>query len=138
MPWKINLLSDRPLLPQVGDMWPLPEYIEFDKKHPARQPDGSLVSRLSDQYWKENADKRPPLCVVMPGGDEFMIDSKCIDFTNEPAEGYYGGWKVIGEAPHITITPSLNLVGRYHGYITNGVISSDCENPPRQFIGEPK
>lgn len=36
-------------------------------------------------------------------------------------------WKVTGEPPELTATPSINLVGRYHGWVTNGVVTDDCE-----------
>lgn len=37
------------------------------------------------------------------------------------------GWTVSGEAPNLTVTPSINAAGEYHGFITNGVIGDDLE-----------
>jgi len=43
-----------------------------------------------------------------------------------------GHWNVVivgelveGAKPDITVTPSMNAVGIYHGYLTNGVLSDD-------------
>lgn len=38
-----------------------------------------------------------------------------------------GGWTVQGEWPNVTVTPSINCVGVYHGYIQNGQITEDCD-----------
>jgi hypothetical protein len=29
-------------------------------------------------------------------------------------------WTVAGEAPFLTVTPSINVLGVWHGFITNG------------------
>lgn len=41
-------------------------------------------------------------------------------------------WNVSGEAPNFTVTPSINFHPEdrkrgWHGYITNGILSDDCE-----------
>jgi hypothetical protein len=36
-------------------------------------------------------------------------------------------WTVTGDAPNLTIHPSINAVGEYHGYIVNGVLSDDVD-----------
>lgn len=40
------------------------------------------------------------------------------------------GWTVIGEAPNITVTPSINCMetGGWHGFIVNGEISEGSYN----------
>lgn len=121
-PVPIRLLPERPAQPQVGDLWPLPNYVAFDRMRPARQPDGSLTSRLSDQYWREFAEQRPPheLCVFVAEGVPitFNIDSKFCDFKHATSLGYHGGWELSGEFPHgLSISPSVHLMGRWHGFI---------------------
>lgn len=78
--------------------------------------------RLSDYYKANNAAKRRPLMVILPGRQLFLVDGKC--WSNG---SYYGGWSVTGDAPRITVSPSINLVGSYHGWIADGCISDDCE-----------
>lgn len=36
-------------------------------------------------------------------------------------------WDVNGEPPNVTVSPSINLLGVWHGWIRNGVITDDCE-----------
>ena len=36
-------------------------------------------------------------------------------------------WKRTGDPPNVTITPSINAVGTYHGYLTNGALTDDLE-----------
>lgn len=101
-------------------MWPSQEYLDLERDHPNEQG-GRIESRLSPQYRSEFAGKRLPMVVFMPGGRYLCIDSR---FTNR--DGYYGdGWRVTGDPPRVTLRPSVNLVGDYHGYITDGVISDD-------------
>ena len=95
----------------VGDMWFL-----------GVTPKELLDRHLTAQYFADNA-KRQPLMVMLPGPTPFCIDYQCFN----DARGYYDGWTVHGEPPLITITPSINLVGRYHGFLQNGVISADAE-----------
>lgn len=37
------------------------------------------------------------------------------------------GWTIEGEMPNVTVRPSINQEGVYHGWITNGVLSDDIE-----------
>lgn len=43
------------------------------------------------------------------------------------------GWTRTGTPPNVTATPSINFVGYYHGWLTNGVLSDDVEG--RTFDG---
>lgn len=65
---------------------------------------------LSVHYWRDWADKRPPICVVGPTGEWWEIDRKSSNGD---------GWTVSGELPNITCSPSIVLNG-YHGYLQNG------------------
>jgi hypothetical protein len=146
MPWSCRFLEDPPLASfeydgktsfyvdtkdlAVGDMW----Y--------ARDDDGQIVSperrrgmHLSDFYWQHNA-ARPPLMVLVPGqyttgpGKQlFSVDGKCYNAQR----GYYDGWTVHGSPAAITITPSINIAGSYHGFIQNGMVTEDCEG--RRYEG---
>jgi hypothetical protein len=105
MPWTILYHKTRPEKPQTGDMWPAPWLLK-----PGREAD------LSDAYRAVYAGKRPPLIVRLPGGaGDFCVD------------GDYGGeiWTVTGEAPNITVSPSIHAPGLYHGWLENGVLSDD-------------
>lgn len=76
---------------------------------------------LSD-YYRQNNSGRQPLLVILPPRTLFLVDGKCWKDGQ-----HYGGWTVTGEAPLITIAPSINIVGSYHGFLQNGVITADCE-----------
>lgn len=36
-------------------------------------------------------------------------------------------WHVSGAIPNVTATPSINCGKTYHGFVTNGVVTDDCE-----------
>lgn len=78
------------------------------------------------QFYRDNNSHRLPLLVVVPGPTLFAIDGMCNNET-----GRYGGWTVTGEPPFITVSPSINIGGTYHGWLQNGVISDECEG--RQY-----
>lgn len=108
---------------EVGDMFFWPDY-------PA--------DHLSARYHRENA-WRAPLMVMLPDLSRraevdkfaFCVDSKCYD----GARGYYDGWRVTGRPPGITVEPSINCVGWYHGYLRGGIITDDVEGRGRQAMG---
>jgi hypothetical protein len=109
MPWPITFHETRPEKPQVGDMWFEPWYLE----------DGNRDYYLSDRYKREWMGKRPPLIVRLPSGRNFSIDGK--------AKSGSDGWIVTGDPPKITVNPSINHVGDYHGWLQNGVLSDDVD-----------
>jgi hypothetical protein len=65
---------------------------------------------LSVHYWRDWADKRAPICVVGPNGEQWEVDRKSSNGD---------GWIVTGELPTISCSPSIVLNG-YHGYLRNG------------------
>ena len=77
--------------------------------------------RLSAFYFNKNKHRRP-LIIMLPGRALFCIDSK-----SWRDEVYSGGWTVTGEAPNMTLSPSINMHGTYHGYLKDGVLSDDVE-----------
>jgi len=87
----------------IGDAWFAPWY-------------RGSVSTWYEAKWSE---KREPIVVCMPGNVYFCIDSEC--------GADRSGWEVTGEPPNLTVYPSINHYGIYHGWIRNGVITDDCE-----------
>lgn len=76
---------------------------------------------LSTTYVEQRMAHRPPLMVRLPGGIDFCIDSRA------DSPGGETGWHVTGEEPELTLSPSINVMGTYHGYIRGGFITDDCE-----------
>lgn len=68
---------------------------------------------LSRFYWTDWSHIRPPISVLCPNGQEW-----CVDAVSSNGEG----WKVEGEVPNITASPSI-LVPGYHGYLCGGVFT---------------
>lgn len=95
----------------VGDMWflDLPE-------------DKWRDCHLTKYYWQHNT-RRPPLVVLLPGPNYFMVDGQC--YSSE--KGYYDAWTVSGKTPVITVSPSIHIFGRYHGWLKDGVIGNDVD-----------
>ncbi len=96
-----------------GDMWFAPWLLK---------PEWSCL--LSDEYRRDWMGKRPPLMVRLPNRLNFIIDGA--------ASAQTSGWTVTGEAPNITVSPSINCNrfdprGGYHGWLQNGVLSDDLE-----------
>lgn len=119
MPWTITYRDKEPEDYKIGDMWPALGWANSNM--------------LSNKYKNEAAGKRPPLMVILPSihseyGDRFIVDRGASDDPDNK------GWDVVivgelkdGETPDITLSPSINCVGSYHGYIRNGIITDDCE-----------
>lgn len=85
--------------------------------------EGWLASSLSPRYRADWMASRPPYVVKLPDGTEFCIDSR----ATRDGQFVGDGWTVAGELPRVTLSPSINIVGSYHGWIADGVISDDCE-----------
>lgn len=91
-------------------------------------PDAPYKVHPSPHYLRHNAH-RPPLIVCLPSKHgRFHAYPWCIDEQAHDRSGPHGdGWTVTGDAPRITMQPSINIVGDYHGWIRDGVITEDCE-----------
>lgn len=75
---------------------------------------------LSPHYWRDWSTKRPPIAVVCPNGEVWEIDRKSSNGD---------GWKVTGDLPNISCSPSI-VVDGYHGFLgSNGAA-------PGQFTGD--
>jgi hypothetical protein len=117
MSWKITYHDEVPEHPRVGDCWPAPWMLAGEDF------EDYFLRYLSPNYKRDHLGKRPPLVVKLPDGSEFCVDSMAF----KDGVPYGDGWKVTGAPPLITVSPSINIPGYYHGWITNGVISDDCE-----------
>lgn len=92
-----------PYWPEIGTLW----YV---------QPGKVAEERLSDDH-KRNRSGRPTLWIRIPGGP-FCLDMR----TQDGAQ-----WSRTGEPPRITVAPSINEVGVFHGFIRDGLITDDVE-----------
>lgn len=63
-------------------------------------------------FWDTRFDNPKRLAVKLPSGVPWLIDRS---------------WKRTGEPPNITVTPSINHQGKYHGHLQNGYLTDDCE-----------
>jgi len=103
--WAIRLHQEQPKEPLIGDMWPVTRYL---------QSQWIAENYLSNEYFAIWARIRPPLMVMLPGSITFCIDSKAgCDHT---------GWQIMGMPPKITISPSINILGGFHGFIHEGMV----------------
>lgn len=81
------------------------------------------IGAMWDAWWLKEGSrfkKRPDgMCLILktPGG-EWMIDGPSSNGN---------GWERTGEIPNITASPSIHCVGRYHGWLKNGVLSDDVD-----------
>jgi hypothetical protein len=89
--------------------------------------DAPNAEHLSVYYWRDWADKRPPLCLVCPNGEIWEPDRVS---SNGP------GWQVAGIYPHITCRPSIVVTG-YHGWLTDGQFSGNLEGRGSHGIARP-
>lgn len=99
--------------PQPGDMFFAPWLLS--------EPAESWAPR----YLALPEPRRAPLVVITPDGRWWCLDQREYDHTRG---GWHGeGWAMSGEPPLITMSPSINMVGSYHGWLQNGVLTADCE-----------
>jgi len=103
------------LLPVVGDCYFAPELLTLEKVPP--------WMHLSPCYKRDWLGKRDPIVVVLPDRNHFCVDA----MAWKGGVPYGEGWTVVGTAPNISVMPSINFPGSYHGWIMNGVITDDCE-----------
>ncbi len=111
----------RSLNQRPGAMWYAPWY--FD---PAKDDRSKIINDefFSVFYRQEYSLRRPPLVVRCPNGGSWIVDQKANNGD---------GWRITGDAPNITCTPSINM-GQYadqsrgyHGFLQNGEFTADLE-----------
>lgn len=117
MSWRIVYHEQRPENVKVGDMWPAP-WLLYDREPSTFFFSDDFIARI-----KSGECVRSPLIVRLPGNADFCVDGPPFqDGRRQP-----GGWTVTGEPHAITVYPSINIRGVYHGWIREGVITDDCE-----------
>jgi hypothetical protein len=104
---------------QIGDCWYHPNWVEGDA---GRQ--FFLNHQASRKYKDQWADKRPPIIIRLPSGP-FSPD----EFYGRPENTDRDGWTVTGsiEDGSLVVSPSVNIVGYYHGFVQGGAVSDDVE-----------
>lgn len=93
-----------------------------------RLPDGQIVhfnDLAPGAMWWEDEEKTE-LVVKLPSNSEWNIDRGRI-LNSQKAGRNYPAWNRTGDPPNITAKPSINHVGKYHGWLENGVLTDDCE-----------
>ena len=118
-------LVDHSVAKKPGDMFYAPWLVEGeDAKY-------YLEKYLSLEYKRDILGKRPPIMVVLPTGTDFCVD--CAYCGSQDGHG----WTVTGDAPDITVSPSINhWAGSdrcWHGYLQNGILTDDLEG--RKYDG---
>ncbi len=101
MPWQCRLI-DNPFRPD-GPGW---DGVQI----------GDMWFRLDAPT--QNGERALPVVLLPSSGGMFAFD------LDDAARH---GWTVTGEAPAITVAPSIDGIGVYHGFLRNGVISDDLE-----------
>ncbi len=109
---------------QDGDHW----QVHADRLYMGA-PDGKLyalrdpdlpIGAMWNAEWLKSMGAGPDglsLVLKLPSGAEWPMDVENAGHT----------WSRIGTPPIISVTPSINHVGFYHGYLKNGVITEDAE-----------
>ncbi len=122
MPWPLRLVDGHEPWKdaQIGDCWYHPNWMEGDRSR------AFFLNHLaSHQYLEQWADKRPPIIVYLPSGPA------CPDEFYSRPENYIAkeGWTVTGsiEDGTLSVSPSINMVGHYHGFIQGSVVTDDVE-----------
>ena len=80
------------------------------------------------------------LFIKLPLNDEFPVDRGRIINESRAERGKSDRlpqWTWTGTLPRITVTPSVNCIGRYHGWIRDGVVTDDCEGRKFDAMGNP-
>lgn len=126
MPWPVVLFKDVDAAraagvngePPIGAMFPANE--------------SNWQASVSANYLRDWKGKRAAMWVLLPCRHWFCIDGAAYDAER----GYHGdGWVVTGDPPNVTVTPSINCVGSYHGWLTAGVLTDDCEGRTYPLAG---
>lgn len=90
-----------------GDCW----YATRDGESWCEFPGGRRPILLA----AEHRDARP-MIVVLPDGRPWCLHS--------PASGSEAGWSVAGELPNVTVHPSIDRRGSWHGWLVEGELRS--------------
>lgn len=116
--------------------WKLRVFESFDAFYAADSPVGGVVmvgmlptelnerghSRIGHQQSERGFCQG--FWIAMPSDTAKGYDWFCPDRLYQDERV---GWLVTGELPAVTVNPSVNIPGVYHGWIRGGIISDDCE-----------
>lgn len=124
MTWKLVEVEfpfptgDGLMLRKPGQFWRIP--FKYKPKMDKEQRDYIDIYRefMSDEYLASGVDYELVIC--LPGKIHFRASHIA---TNN--SGQHQGWRIDGELPNITVHPSVDVEGYYHGWITDGVIGDD-------------
>lgn len=117
MPWTCRLLPwDEWLIARDSDALRPGDMAEMPSDRAAK-----IDGILSDEYRRDWQGRRRPILVALPGGAIFNLDR----FASGSGRS---GWTITGAPPRLTATPSINCEGVWHGYLTGGVLTEDCES----------
>lgn len=107
----------------IGTMFSLPEDIDINDDLTEYEWPWFLAKKykIANYYFAHNSHRRP-LFIVLPRRTLFLIDGKC--WNNGEM---YGGWIVSGDANNVTVEPSINIGGVYHGWLKEGILSADVD-----------
>jgi hypothetical protein len=135
MPWPLILLTEAEWRSRRNDYTLIVGHCAYapwillpdgqGEDHWRKKELGSRYLTLPDQ---PERPRRAPILIALPD-----ISSSpsiwCPDqMAWNVAQGSHGhGWDVAGTLPKLTITPSINFPGRYHGYVQDGQVTDDCE-----------
>jgi hypothetical protein len=119
---RLNLSTDRRLAP--GHCAYAPQIL---------RPGHYIGAHLGSRYLSLPEPRRAPILIALPDCVNGRYQLWCPDeMAWNAKDGYHGaGWTITGDLPNIAITPSINCVGSYHGFVSlidgKGVITDDCE-----------
>jgi hypothetical protein len=97
--------------------------------------------QLSRRYLEADSATRPAIAVVVPlrhdeawnrrvgypRGTALCIDAYPIDDPEGSWDVTITGPLIDGAQPDITVTPSIEVEGVYHGHLTNGILTDDID-----------
>ncbi len=109
MPWACQLFEQHPAEPLLFRPLGATAYVTY-----SQLPIGAM--------WLDGDE----LCVLLPSRDEWNID-RGRKLNEAKATRQLPQWTRTGALPMVTARPSINSVGRYHGWLTDGVLSDDVD-----------
>lgn len=127
MSWRMRKVDAEKMPKEIGDVWAIP----LSRRYPDTTWDDGTVTpgetfeevwgdRLSPQF--RASGRGFVVFVTLPDKTDW-----CVDLIST-ATGQ--GWDVDipdGDLERLTVRPSVNIVGYYHGFLWNGVVGSDLE-----------
>jgi len=110
--------------------WPLRQITGFDELNRIMDENGELAT-VGCWFYKRHepnigsASNGMQVVVILPPGGYRGIFQPYFEYPNK--EKGPQRWSVSGEWPSVTVAPSINCPGAYHGYITNGMVTDDVD-----------